>query len=184
MPFHIQPIREFLVRPALPSTLSRMTELAYNILWSWEPVIRAAVPPARPGFVAGMRIQSGADAGPRLASGPATRAPPTRATWRSTATPATTYDARIRKSAPAGRRQADRLLLRRVRPHRMPAGLFRRPGRALGRPSEIVQRSGLSAGRRRPALSAGLLPPVSESRRLAAGALSRSTTSTRCRSCR
>src|SRR5580658_1267240 len=41
MPFHIQPIREFLVRPALPSSLSRMTELAYNILWSWEPMIRA-----------------------------------------------------------------------------------------------------------------------------------------------
>jgi starch phosphorylase len=41
MPFHIQPIREFLVRPALPPSLSRMTELAYNILWSWEPRIRA-----------------------------------------------------------------------------------------------------------------------------------------------
>jgi len=41
MPFHIQPIREFLVRPALPDTLCRMPELAYNILWSWEPIIRA-----------------------------------------------------------------------------------------------------------------------------------------------
>jgi glycogen phosphorylase len=41
MPFHIQPIREFLVRPALPPQLARITELAYNILWSWEPVIRA-----------------------------------------------------------------------------------------------------------------------------------------------
>src|SRR5256885_11015868 len=41
MPFHIQPIREFLVRPALPASLSRMTELAYNILWSWEPLVRA-----------------------------------------------------------------------------------------------------------------------------------------------
>src|ERR1700730_4227442 len=41
MPFHIQPLREFLVRPALPASLSRMTELAYNILWSWEPMIRA-----------------------------------------------------------------------------------------------------------------------------------------------
>jgi starch phosphorylase len=41
MPFHIQPIREFLVRPALPDSLSRMTELAYNLLWSWEPIIRA-----------------------------------------------------------------------------------------------------------------------------------------------
>ncbi len=41
MPFHIQPIREFLVRPALPPSLSRMNELAYNILWSWEPIVRA-----------------------------------------------------------------------------------------------------------------------------------------------
>src|ERR1700730_10574923 len=41
MPFHIQPLREFLVRPAVPASLSRMTELAYNILWSWEPMIRA-----------------------------------------------------------------------------------------------------------------------------------------------
>src|SRR3954465_4337563 len=41
MPFHIQPIREFLVRPALPPSLNRMTELAYNILWSWEPIIRS-----------------------------------------------------------------------------------------------------------------------------------------------
>ena len=41
MPFRIQPIREFLVRPALPETLSRMTELAYNVLWSWEPLVRS-----------------------------------------------------------------------------------------------------------------------------------------------
>jgi starch phosphorylase len=41
MPFHIQPIREFLVRPALPAALSRMTELAYNLVWSWEPIVRA-----------------------------------------------------------------------------------------------------------------------------------------------
>jgi len=41
MPFHIQPIREFLVRPALPDSLSRLAELAYNILWSWEPLQRA-----------------------------------------------------------------------------------------------------------------------------------------------
>src|SRR5436305_9752468 len=41
MPFHIQPIREFLVRPSLPESLSRLTELAYNILWSWEPLVRA-----------------------------------------------------------------------------------------------------------------------------------------------
>src|SRR6202042_2538157 len=40
MPFNIQPIREFVVRPALPPQLARMSELAYNILWAWEPSIR------------------------------------------------------------------------------------------------------------------------------------------------
>ncbi|HZL57184.1 MAG TPA: alpha-glucan family phosphorylase, partial [Bryobacteraceae bacterium] len=40
MPFNIHPIREFVVRPALPPQLSRMSELAYNILWAWEPAIR------------------------------------------------------------------------------------------------------------------------------------------------
>jgi glycogen phosphorylase len=41
MPFHIQPLREFLVRPAVPEPLARMTELAYNVVWSWEPRVRA-----------------------------------------------------------------------------------------------------------------------------------------------
>src|SRR5579883_965319 len=40
MPFNIHPIREFVVRPAVPAQLSRMPELAYNILWAWEPSIR------------------------------------------------------------------------------------------------------------------------------------------------
>src|SRR5579884_3938793 len=40
MPFNITPVREFVVRPALPAQLSRMTELAWNIMWSWEPSIR------------------------------------------------------------------------------------------------------------------------------------------------
>jgi starch phosphorylase len=41
MPFHIQPVREFLVRPSIPPALARLSELAYNIMWSWEPNIRA-----------------------------------------------------------------------------------------------------------------------------------------------
>jgi starch phosphorylase len=41
MPFHIQPVREFLVRPSVPPALSRLSDLAYNIMWSWEPNIRA-----------------------------------------------------------------------------------------------------------------------------------------------
>ncbi len=41
MPSNIHPIREFVVRPALPPQLSRMQELSSNILWAWEPGIRA-----------------------------------------------------------------------------------------------------------------------------------------------
>ena len=41
MPFQIKPIREFLVRPSIPAALSRMSELAYNLAWSWEPIMRA-----------------------------------------------------------------------------------------------------------------------------------------------
>jgi len=40
MPFYIDPLRELLVRPALPEPLSRLTEVAYNLLWSWEPIVR------------------------------------------------------------------------------------------------------------------------------------------------
>src|SRR5579864_2732229 len=41
MPFQIQPVKEFLVRPALPPTISRMSDLAYNVLWSWDHNIRS-----------------------------------------------------------------------------------------------------------------------------------------------
>ena len=40
MAFQIQPLRELLVRPALPAALGRLSELATNVLWSWEPAIR------------------------------------------------------------------------------------------------------------------------------------------------
>ncbi len=41
MPYQIQPLKEFLVRPALPPALSRISELAYNLLWSWDHTIRS-----------------------------------------------------------------------------------------------------------------------------------------------
>ncbi|MDX1982718.1 MAG: alpha-glucan family phosphorylase [Bryobacteraceae bacterium] len=41
MAFQIRPVREFLVLPALPEALSRLSELAYNLLWSWDHHIRA-----------------------------------------------------------------------------------------------------------------------------------------------
>jgi glycogen phosphorylase len=41
MPYQIQPTKEFLVRPALPAALRRLSELAYNLLWSWDHTIRS-----------------------------------------------------------------------------------------------------------------------------------------------
>ena len=41
MPFQIHPIKEFLVRPALPASISRLTELAYNLVWSWDHTLRS-----------------------------------------------------------------------------------------------------------------------------------------------
>src|SRR5450432_1595532 len=41
MAFQIRPIREFLVRPALPAALSRLSEIAYNLVWSWDHSMRA-----------------------------------------------------------------------------------------------------------------------------------------------
>ena len=41
MPYQIQPTKEFLVRPALPASLNRLSELAYNLLWSWDHTIRS-----------------------------------------------------------------------------------------------------------------------------------------------
>jgi starch phosphorylase len=41
MSFQIRPLKEFLVRPALPTALQRMSELAVNLLWSWDHNFRA-----------------------------------------------------------------------------------------------------------------------------------------------
>lgn len=41
MPFQIHPVKEFLVRPALPPAIARMSDLAYNLLWSWDHNIRS-----------------------------------------------------------------------------------------------------------------------------------------------
>ncbi len=41
MPYQIQPLKEFLVRPALPTNLTRLAEIGYNLLWSWDHNLRA-----------------------------------------------------------------------------------------------------------------------------------------------
>src|SRR4051794_37090244 len=40
MAFFIKPLKEFIVRPALPPQLARMPELANNLLWSWDHSLR------------------------------------------------------------------------------------------------------------------------------------------------
>jgi starch phosphorylase len=41
MSFQIRPLKEFLVRPALPVAIQRLSELAVNLLWSWDHNLRA-----------------------------------------------------------------------------------------------------------------------------------------------
>ena len=41
MSFQIRPLKEFLVRPALPAKLQRMSEIALNLHWSWNHALRS-----------------------------------------------------------------------------------------------------------------------------------------------
>ncbi len=41
MSFEIRPLKEFLVRPAVPPELDRLPELALNLIWSWQHSLRA-----------------------------------------------------------------------------------------------------------------------------------------------
>lgn len=41
MPFEVRPLREFLVKPALPPALDRLPELGLNLMWSWNHGVRA-----------------------------------------------------------------------------------------------------------------------------------------------
>ena len=98
MPFHIQPIREFLVRPALPASLSRMSELAYNIVWSWEPIVRALFRRLDPALWRDCGYNPVLMLGPGSASRPSSGRRPIPAISRSIAWPAKRYDARVRKA--------------------------------------------------------------------------------------
>jgi starch phosphorylase len=41
MSFQIRPLKEFLVHPALPPALSRLSSLGLNLMWSWHHSVRA-----------------------------------------------------------------------------------------------------------------------------------------------
>ena len=172
MAFTIRPKQEFLVRPDVPKTLSRLPELAYNILWSWEPTIRALFRRLDPG----LWRECGYNPVVMLGRVPQTtlkRPRPIPATSRSTPMPANASMPTC--SAPAA--TADGKLIAYFSAEYgltecLPiysGGLGILSGDHLKSSSDLRH----SAGRRRPAVSAGLLPPVPESRRLAAGTLSR-----------
>ena len=99
MPFYIQPIRELLVRPALPEALSRMTELAIQRALELGAHRAGAVPPPGPGPLAGMRLQPRADARPLPQATLQKHAADPRylALYRMACE---TYDSRVRKGAP------------------------------------------------------------------------------------
>ena len=106
-----------------------MSELAYNLLWSWDHNLRALFRRLDPA------LWKACGNNPVLMLGrvPQARsnAPPTiRDTCRSIAAHASATTATCRPRR-ARRRQTDRLLLDGVRPHRVPADLLRRSGAAL-----------------------------------------------------
>ena len=171
MPFEIQPLREFLVRPAIPAALVAPGGAGLQPalhLGADDPI---AVPAAGSGALEELRPQPRPDAGAGVPGGAGARG------GRSAlpgAVPAglRAFDAYLQPGGarPAG--EAGRLLLHGVRAGRVPADLLGRPGRAGGRLSEGRSDSGEPAGGRRPALPEGLSAAVPQPGRLAAGTLS------------
>jgi starch phosphorylase len=50
MAFQIQPVREFIVSPALPAAVTRLGELAQNLMYTWDPVVRTGFTRLDPGL--------------------------------------------------------------------------------------------------------------------------------------
>ena len=162
----------------LPARIHRLHELALDLWWSWDDRARAGVPPARLPAVARDRAQPGADAA-------ADHAP--SGSHAAAADPEflQAYDEAIfgldqartvahpwwREHAADAQRRQHRVLLRRVRAAPVAADLRRRPRRAGRRSLQGSQRPRRAARRHRLHVSAGLLPPAHDQRRLAGGAL-------------
>ena len=171
----MKPIRNFNVIPLIPSRLEGLRELALNLRWAWDhdsielfrrldtdlwestghnPVqMLGSIDQMR--LVAGRRDDDAFLTHLERVSGP--RRPAwARITW-------------FRRVHSALRQAAGRILLRRVRTDGMPLDIRGRIGRSGGRSRQVGQRPGRAPGGRGPTLSAGLLSPVSEPGRMAAG---------------
>ena len=173
-----RPIRTFTVLPQLPDRLQPLHKLAYNLWWCWNPDAVALF----------RRIDAGPVRGARPQPDPAARRHrpgPLRGTARTTTASSPTWT--------ASRRRSTRYLtaptwfqdhVRRPRPDARIAyfsaefGIHESVpvysgglGVLAGDHLKTRQRPRPAARRRRPDVPRGLLPPVPERRRLAAGAL-------------
>ena len=161
----------------LPDRIHRLHELALDLWWSWDDRARAGVPPARLHAVAGDRAQPGADAAADhagAAGGGGCRSRIPQGLRRGDLRPRSGADRRasvVARQAGDARRRQHRLLLRRVRAAPVAADLRRRPRRARRRSLQGGRRPRPAVRRHRLHVSAGLLPPAHDQRRLAGGAL-------------
>ena len=139
MPYHVQPLKEFLVRPALPASLNRLSELAYNLVWSWDHAIRSLFRRLEP------TLWKESNHNPVLMLGRISQA----ALDKAAADPRylAHVSARLRTArylsahcALGGRLRQYRLLFHGVWAARLHADLLRRLGRPVRRPSEGRQR--------------------------------------------
>ena len=186
---NVKAIRRFTVRPVLPEPLRPLSDLARNLRWSWHTETRElfqAVDPERWAASDGdpVRLLGGVSrrAARRAGRGPAASC---AGSPRSPTTCGEYVDRRPLVPDPApgrGTARRHRLLLARVRHHRRPAAVLRRPRHPRRRPSEGGQRPRRTAHRRRPALPARLLPPVACPGTAGSRSTTPSSTPTSCRS--
>ena len=161
--------------PSCPRPSPPLDELAGNLRWSWHPPTQDLFAVGRPRALGATEHDPVAAA--RRGDPRAARAswPPTTASCAAADAVEADLDDYLDATAlvPGARARTrptrDRLLLARVRHHRGPAAVLRRPRHPGRRPPQGGQRPGRPAHRRRPALPRRLLPPVAVARRLAAG---------------
>ena len=172
----VRAIRRFTVRPVLPEVLKPLGDLARNLRWCWnsdtQDLFRSVDPD--------LWESSGHDPVKLLSDVSVERLETLSSDKRFLKTlrvvqadlaDYTSGDlwyagfAAENPSAPAGHR----VLLPGVRHHRGAAAVLRRPRDPRRRPPQDGLRPRRPHHRRGPALPAGLLPPVAERRRLAAG---------------
>ena len=142
-------------------------------MWSWNHSIRSLFRRLGPRRLEKVRVTIRWSCWGRFRRKRWSVRPEIPAFWRCTGAPAKSTTAYLAaasgRSAAVANAHAGGVFFHGVRLARLHADLFRRPGRALGRSSEGLERRAAAAGGRGSAVSEGLLPANARSRRLAAG---------------